>query len=332
MSSENKRSVLRPNKVAFMQGSSRPLWAAFILLLACCTLFLTLNIQGDWDFVLQLRLTKLAALLLVAYAVGVSTQLFQTLTNNPILTPSILGFDSLYVFLQTLLLFALGGVGYTSLPLTGKFGFELVMMIGGSLLLFYTLIRQGGRDLSRMILIGVIFGILFRSLSSLLTRMIDPEEFTAAQANMFANFNTVHSELLGVGALILLASAVVVWRERHRLDVHLLGRDQTINLGINYTRNTLWLLLWIAALVATATAVVGPVSFFGLLAAALANHFAPSVRHSVRLPMTVCVGGILLVGGQTVFEHLLGMKAVLSVVVEFAGGLVFLYLVLKRKR
>ena len=158
------------------------------------------------------------------------------------------------------------------------------------------------------------------------------EEFTAAQANMFANFNTVHSELLGVGALILLASVVAVWRERHRLDVHLLGRDQTINLGINYTRNTLWLLLWIAALVATATAVVGPVSFFGLLAAALANHFAPSVRHSVRLPMTVCVGGILLVGGQTVFEHLLGMKAVLSVVVEFAGGLVFLYLVLKRKR
>ena len=311
MSSENKRSALRSNKVAFMQGSSRPLWAAFILLLACCTLFLTLNIQGDWDFVLQLRLTKLAALLLVAYAVGVSTQLFQTLTNNPILTPSILGFDSLYVFLQTLLLFALGGVGYTSLPLTGKFGFELVMMMGGSLLLFYTLIRQGGRDLSRM---------------------IDPEEFTAAQANMFANFNTVHSELLGVGALILLASAVVVWRERHRLDVHLLGRDQTINLGINYTRNTLWLLLWIAALVATATAVVGPVSFFGLLAAALANHFAPSMRHSVRLPMTVCVGGILLVGGQTVFEHLLGMKAVLSVVVEFAGGLVFLYLVLKRKR
>ena len=317
MSSENKRSALRSNKVAFMQGSSRPLWAAFVLLLACCTLFLTLNIQGDWDFVLQLRLTKLAALLLVAYA---------------ILTPASLGFDSLYVFLQTLLLFALGGVGYTSLPLTGKFGFELVMMMGGSLLLFYTLIRQGGRDLSRMILIGVIFGILFRSLSSLLTRMIDPEEFTAAQANMFANFNTVHSELLGVGALILLASAVVVWRERHRLDVHLLGRDQTINLGINYTRNTLWLLLWIAALVATATAVVGPVSFFGLLAAALANHFAPSVRHSVRLPMTVCVGGILLVGGQTVFEHLLGMKAVLSVVVEFAGGLVFLYLVLKRKR
>ena len=319
------------NKIEFMQGSPRPLWTAFALLLICCGLFLTLNVKGDWDFVLQLRLTKLAALLLVAYAVGVSTQLFQTLTNNPILTPSILGFDALYMFLQTLLVFALGGVGYTSLPAVGKFGFELTVMMGGSLLLFYTLVKQGGRDLSRMILIGVIFGILFRSLSSLLSRMIDPEEFTAAQANMFATFNTVHSELLGIGAIVLLISAAVIWRERHRLDVYLLGRNQAINLGINYTRNTLWLLLWIAALVATATAVVGPVSFFGLLVAALANHFSPSVKHSVRLPMTFCVGGILLVGGQTIFEHFLGMQAVLSVVVEFAGGLVFLYLVLKKK-
>ena len=70
------------------------MWVAFALLLVSCVLFMTLNVKGDWDFVLHLRLTKLAALLMVAYAVGVSTQLFQTLTNNPILTPSILGFDS----------------------------------------------------------------------------------------------------------------------------------------------------------------------------------------------------------------------------------------------
>lgn len=121
--------------IGFMAGSGRPLWAAFALLLISCGLFLTLNVKGDWDFVLHLRLTKLPPLM-VAYAVGVSTQLFQTLTNNPILTPSILGFDSLYVFLQTLLVFTFGGVGYASLPLTGKFGFELVVMMGGSLLFY----------------------------------------------------------------------------------------------------------------------------------------------------------------------------------------------------
>lgn len=315
----------------FMHTSGRALCLAFTLLLVCCALFLTYNVNGNWDFALPLRLTKLAALLLVAYAIGVSTLLFQTLTNNPILTPSILGFDAMYVFLQTLLVFALGGIGFTSLPVLAKFSLELLLMIGGSLLLFYTLMKQGGRDLPRMILIGVIFGILFRSLSSLLQRMIDPEEFAVAQAYTFASFNSINPQLLAIGAVVLLASMVFIWRERYRLDVYLLGRDQVINLGIPYTRNTLWILLWTATLTATATAVVGPVSFFGLLVVALSNHFSHSIKHSIRLPMTVCVAGILLVGGQTVFEHFLGMQAVLSVVVEFAGGLVFLWLILKKK-
>ncbi|MDO4908199.1 iron chelate uptake ABC transporter family permease subunit [Neisseria sp.] len=312
--------------------SKRSLWPAAALLLASCILFLTLNANGNWDFVLPLRAAKLASLLLVAYAVGVSTLLFQTVTNNPILTPSILGFDALYVFLQTLLVALLGGVGYTHLPPLGKFGFELAAMIGGSLLLFSVLVKQGGRDLARMILIGVIFGILFRSLASLLQRMIDPEEFAVAQAYTFASFNSVNQSLLGIGGVILLGSAVFVWRERHRLDVYLLGRDQAVNLGISYTGNTLWLLVWVAVLTATATALVGPVSFFGLLVAALANHFSRTVRHSVRLPMVFLTAAVMLVAGQAVFEHVLGMKAVLSVVVEFAGGLVFLYLILRNKR
>ena len=312
--------------------SYRSMWLAAGLLLVSCTLFLTLNANGNWDFILPLRATKLASLLLVAYAVGVSTLLFQTLTNNPILTPSILGFDALYIFLQTLLVAVLGGVGYTHLPPLGKFGFELAAMVGGSLLLFQMLLRQGGRDLVRMILIGVIFGILFRSLSSLLQRLIDPEEFAVAQAYTFASFNSVNQQMLAIAAVILFISSVFIWRERYRLDVHLLGRDQAINLGIPYTRHTLWLLAWVAVLVATSTALVGPVSFFGLLVAALANHFAPNMKHSTRLPMVFLTAALLLVAGQTVFEHVLGMNAVLSVVVEFAGGLVFLWLVLKRKR
>ncbi len=312
--------------------SYRSMWLVAGLLLVSCTLFLTLNANGNWDFILPLRATKLASLLLVAYAVGVSTLLFQTLTNNPILTPSILGFDALYIFLQTLLVAVLGGVGYTHLPPLGKFGFELAAMIGGSLLLFQMLLRQGGRDLVRMILIGVIFGILFRSLSSLLQRLIDPEEFAVAQAYTFASFNSVNQQMLAIAAVILFISTVFIWRERYRLDVHMLGRDQAINLGIPYTRHTLWLLAWVAVLVATSTALVGPVSFFGLLVAALANHFAPNMKHSTRLPMVFLTAALLLVAGQTVFEHVLGMKAVLSVVVEFAGGLVFLWLVLKRKR
>ena len=306
-------------KTAALSGLYRPLWPALALLAASCVLFMTLGANGHWDFVLPRRGMVLASLLLVAYSVGVSTLLFQTLTNNPILTPSVL-------------VAVLGGIGYSSLPQTGKFVFELAAMVGGSLLLFQTLMRQGGRDLARMILIGVVFGILFRSLSSLLQRLLDPEEFAVAQSNTFASFNTVNAKLLGVSAVIALVSAFFLWRERYKLDVLLLGRDQAVNLGLNYRCDMLWILFWIAVLTATATALVGPVSFFGLLVVALSDRFCGSIRHSLRLPMAFLTASVLLVGGQTVFEHLLGMKAVLSVVIEFAGGLVFLWLVLRKPK
>lgn len=82
-----------------------PKSVATVILLLSIILFLTLNVNGYWDFALPLRGKKLLALMVVGYAIGVSTLLFQTLTHNPILTPSLLGFDSLYVLLQSLLVF-----------------------------------------------------------------------------------------------------------------------------------------------------------------------------------------------------------------------------------
>ena len=322
---------MQPENTLSAPRSRTVLWLLPLLLAAACVLFMTLNIKGSWDYALPHRATKLAALVMAAYAVGVSTLLFQTITGNPILTPSVLGFDSMYIFLQTLLVALLGGIGYTLLPLAGKFTLEMAAMLGGSVLLFRLLLREGGQDLTRMILIGVIFGVLFRSLSSLLQRLIDPEEFATVQTNLFASFNTINEKMLWFGAVVMVVSAVFIWRERYRLDVHLLGRDQVTNLGIPYRRHVLWILTWVAVLVATATALVGPVSFFGLLVCALTDRFAGSMKHAVRLPVAFFISALLLVAGQALFEHLLGMKGVLSAVVEFAGGLVFLYLVMKQR-
>ena len=132
-----------------MPSEKRNLLLAALLLAAASALFMTLNARGMWDFVLPLRAAKLLAILLVAYAIGVSTLLFQTLTHNPILTPSLLGFDTLYVFLQTLLVLVLGGIGYVQLNPVWKFSGEMLVMLGGSMLLFQVLLRQGGRDLAR---------------------------------------------------------------------------------------------------------------------------------------------------------------------------------------
>lgn len=312
--------------------TGHPKSVATIILLISAILFLTVNVHGYWDFALPLRSKKLLALMVVGYAIGVSTLLFQTLTHNPILTPSLLGFDSLYILLQSLLVFFLGAISYTSINPIVKFGLEIVLMFGASLLLFRLLFSKSSQDLTRLILVGVIFGILFRSLSALIARLINPDDFVVVQSASYAQFNTVNPELLGISIIICAISAVFIWRWRYQCDVLMLGKAQAINLGINYQRLAFGLLTVIAILVATATALVGPVTFFGLLVCALTNRLARHMYHSERLILVSLVAMICLVLGQTVFEQVLGMAGVLSVVIELAGGLVFLALIFMSHR
>nr|WP_317198689.1 iron chelate uptake ABC transporter family permease subunit [uncultured Psychrobacter sp.] len=312
--------------------AERPIVIAGVVLLVSILLFMTINVHGYWDFALPLRGKKLLALMVVAYAIGVSTLLFQTLTHNPILTPSLLGFDSLYVLLQSLLVFFLGSISYTSIDPIAKFGLEIALMFGASLLLFKVLFSKRSQDLTRLILVGVIFGVLFRSLSALIARLINPDDFVVVQAASYAQFNTLNPKLLGISLVICMLSAIVVWRWRYQCDVLMLGKPQAINLGINYQRLAFGLLSVIAVLVATATALVGPVTFFGLLVCALTNRITRRMYHSERLVLVSLVAMICLVLGQAVFEQLLDMAGVLSVVIELAGGIVFLLLIFMTHR
>jgi len=309
-----------------------PRVVAAVILVLSAALFLTLNVHGHWDFALPLRGKKLLALIVVGYAIGVSTLLFQTLTHNPILTPSLLGFDSLYVLLQSLLVFFLGAISFTSISPVLKFGLELGLMFGASLLLFKLLFSKSSQDLTRLILVGVIFGVLFRSLSALVARLINPDDFVVVQSASYAQFNTVNPQLLGISMVICVLTALIVWRWRFQCDVLMLGKDQAINLGIDYQRLAFGLLTIIAALVATATALVGPVTFFGLLVCALTNRLTRTMAHSQRLILVSLIAMICLVLGQTIFEQVLGMAGVLAVVIELAGGLVFLLLIFMTHR
>lgn len=311
--------------------TTRILAFTLLLLLCSCLFFMLFNANGNWDFVIPFRGKKLLLLLTVAYTIGVSTLLFQTLTHNPILTPSILGFDSLYLLTQTLLVYFLGGIGFTLLDISFKFAIETGLMLIGALLLFRTLTKENS-DLTRMLLIGVVFGVLFRSLNNLLQRMIDPEEFAVAQSSSFASFNTANPTLLFIGITIALLSMFWIWQQRHKLDVLLLGKKQAIGLGLDYHLFSRHLLICCALLVSVSTALVGPILFLGLLVCAIVNAVSPTVSHAVRIPLTFLISGITLVLGQTLFEQIFKLQGVLSVVIELLGGLVFIYLMLKKQK
>ncbi|MEO4044095.1 iron chelate uptake ABC transporter family permease subunit [Hoeflea sp. CAU 1731] len=307
----------------------RRLLILFALLALSCVFYLTYGARGDIGFALQFRGPKLVALMITGAAIAVSTKLFQTVTGNRILTPAIMGFDSLYVLIEITLLFSLGGFGYAVLGESTRFSFSLVLMIAACIALFGTLMRQTQRDLHRMILVGIIFGILFRSISGLLVRMIDPNEYAVLQSNLFANFNQMDLDLIGLSSLLIGVAIFAAWRMRNTLDTLELGREISINLGLDHDRLVLVVLGIVALLAAVSTALVGPIIFFGLIVTSLAHQIVPSFRHRDLLPGTILIACIVLVAGQSILERVFHLDTTLSVVIDLVGGLTFLVLILR---
>ena len=294
--------------------------------------FMVLGARGNWGFVLPFRGKKLLGLLLVAHAVAISTVLFQTVTANRILTPAIMGFDALFVLGSTLLVAAFGSGVVAGFDPRLMFLGDIVVMVAASIALYLWLFGGEERSLHRLLLIGVVFGIFLRTLAQFVQRLLDPNEFMVLTDMLFASFNTIPAMLLGVSTLIVMAVTLWLIPRLARLDVMALGRPVGVNLGLNWRRETLLVLAAVSLLVSVSTALVGPVLFFGLLAASLGHLAVGQSAHRYLLPAASLVGIIMLVGGQTVLERVFAFNTALSIVVEFIGGLTFIALLIAKGR
>jgi len=289
------------------------------------------NIKGSWEFILPFRSGKLLALVTVAYSVAVSTVLFQTVTHNRILTPSIMGFDQLYLLIQTVIVFTAGSLHLGWFNQTNGFFISSFLLILFAGTLFGWLFTGHGKSLHLVLLVGIVFGVFFRSITNLLNRMLDPNEFAVLQDRFFANFNTYNSNILTAAIIIVCLVSFIGWQMRHSFDVLALGQETAINLGIDYRRTVTTILFLVTVLVSVSTALVGPVTFFGLLVASLAYQLSGTARHSIILSVAILIAVISLVGGQFVLERIFQFNTTLSIIIEFIGGIVFILLLLKGK-
>ena len=269
-------------------------------------------------------------MILVAFSASTSTLLFQTLTNNRILTPSIMGFESLFVLIQTIIIFFIDIQGIPFIGVIGKFIFESLVLIFFSLFLYQGLLTKLKQNLHLVLLIGIVLGTLFRSFSNLLQRLMTPTEFAVLQSRIFATFTRAEPVLILFSLAIVTVIGLVLWQMRYRFDVLALGRDNAISLGLDYQKNVSIILLLVSILVAISTALVGPFTFLGLLIANLAYSVSGSSQHRYLLPTAFLLGIIFLVGGQMFLERVLNMVGALSIVIEFIGGTLFIFLLLKK--
>lgn len=302
------------------------------LALAACGVYLFQDLNGSFDYALPRRGVKVFAMVLTGVAIAYATVVFQTITHNRILTPSIMGLDSLYMMLQTLLIFFLGSDHITIMNKQVNFLLSIAAMVIFALLFYQLLFRKNNQPIYFLLLIGIICGTFFGSISTFLQVLIDPNEFQIVQDQMFASFNNVNSDLVWLSVIVIALLIIFAWKHNSSLDVLSLGRDTAVNLGVNYDALVKKMLVLAAVLIAIATALVGPITFFGLIVANLSYQFFKSYKHSVIILGASVISIVALVGGQWVVERVFTFNTTLSVIINFIGGIYFIYLLLKESR
>lgn len=303
-----------------------------VFALVFCGLYLFEGLNGSYDYALPRRGIKLLAMIITGVAIAYSTVIFQTITHNRILTPSIMGFDSLYLLLQTVIIFSLGSSHEFVTNKQLNFILSVAIMVVFALLLYQLLFKSGKRPIYFLLLVGIILGTFFGSISTFLQVLIDPNEFLLVQDKMFASFNNVSSELVWWAIAIVAISMMIGWRSIHDLDVLSLGKDTSINLGVDYNRVVRKILIISSILIAVSTALVGPITFFGLIVANLSYQMFNTYKHSILIIGASLLSIFALVGGQWIVERVFTFSTTLSVIINFVGGIYFIYLLLKESR
>ncbi len=304
------------------------LLAAVVVVLA--GVYLLTDVPGSLGYALKIRSRTLAAMAVVAVAVAVSTVVFHTITQNRILTPSIMGFDAFYMLISTVIVFVSGATALLRADEVTLWLVQVLVMVAFSVLLFTWLFGGRRRSIHLMLLVGIVLGTFFRAFTEWMQRMLDPLDFQVLTDTMFASLTRPDRTLLALTALLVGAACAVLVPLLRTLDVLSLGEPAAIGLGVNHRRVVMVVFGAVSVMVAASTALVGPILFFGLIVANLAYTYAGSFRHAWTVPTAALLGMLCLLGGQLILDRVFGFGASLSIIIELVGGLFFLYLVLRK--
>lgn len=283
-------------------------------------------------YAMRLRTPKLIVMLITAFAIGGASIVFQSIINNTIVTPCLLGMNSLYTLIHTAVVFFAGTGSFLALNANASFAVDVVLMGLAATVIYGWLFQKTRHNVLYVLLIGTVLSSFFSSIQTTLTRIMDPNEYDTLLATLVASFSNVNSEIILLSILLLSAVIFVLRKDLMLLDVLTLGKEQAINLGVDYDRSIRRLLLGVTLCIAVATAMVGPISFLGLIIANLARQFLKTYRHTQLILGSALFGMIVLVGGQLLVEHVFTYSIPVSVFITVGGGLYFLYLLLAAKK
>ncbi|MEO9902104.1 MULTISPECIES: iron chelate uptake ABC transporter family permease subunit [Alphaproteobacteria] len=281
----------------------------------------------DTAYIIPRRLAKLAAMMVGGIAVAVSSIMFQTIAGNRILTPAVMGYESVYLLLQSLLLLFIGTASLHLLGEIGNYAVSILFMLGYSFLLHRWILGHAHRDIYFPLLVGLLLTMVIGTFTHFIQLKISPGEFAIFQGFALASFEGISPMRLAFSAVFTGAVCVLVWKTLPYLDVIALGREQATSLGVDYQRHVRFLLALIAILVAVSTSLLGPTAFMGIFVANTAYLLAGNFRHRVLLPLGSVVAAVMFMVAQLMVEHVFNYKTTIGILVNLACGAWFLVLV-----
>ena len=325
----NRTSTALPSASYRANVRKVTLLALLVLLAAVCYMVVAVNFgsQQLMLYSMKIRTPKLVVMLITAFAIGGASIVFQSIINNTIVTPCLLGMNSLYTLIHTAVVFFAGSGSLLARSANLSFAADVILMGIVATIIYSYLFQKTNHNVLYVLLIGTVLSSFFSSIQTTLTRVMDPNEYDSLLSTLVADFENINSEII-VFALVLLAGLIFVLRR----DVLTLGKHQAINLGVDYDQSIRRLLLGVTLCIAVATAMVGPISFLGLIIANIARQLFKTYRHTYLILGSALVGMVVLVAGQLVVERIYHYAVPISVFITVGGGVYFLYLLLSNRR
>lgn len=302
-----------------------------LLVFALALTFLFLCANFDFDYVIPKRLARLAAIVIGGVCVAVSSIVFQTIASNRILTPAVMGYEAVYLLLQSLLILAMGMHSVLLLGPSGNFVVSIALMLAYSWAIHYWLFRDGKNNVYFLLLLGFVLTMVIGTFTQFIQLRISPGEFAILQGFSQASFNKAQPAQLLTSALLVGAACVAVLKTLPALDVLALSREQAISLGIDYRRMVQLQLALIAVLVAVSTSLLGPTAFMGIFVANTSYVLARTARHRVTLPLGCAIAIAIFLAAQLLVEHVFNYRTTVGILVNLVCGAYFLALMVRTR-
>ncbi|MDR2227448.1 MAG: iron ABC transporter permease [Providencia sp.] len=276
--------------------------------------------RTEQSVVLNVRLPRVLIAGVAGAGLAVSGAALQGIFRNPLVGPQIIGVSS-----GAALGGALAILLFSSLLITISFAF-----IGGLAAIIFVFLlglNRQGSQLLMLILAGVIINAFFAALISLITYFADPNN--TLQTIVFwlmGSFASASYLKLSIVFPVVLASVLVIFALRFRINVLSLGEENAQALGMKINR-TRWAVLLSVTLITSATvAVSGTIGWVGLIVPHIAR-IVVGHDHRILLPASAVIGGIYMIAVDTFARSITNAEIPLSVITALIGAPIFALLI-----